>query len=157
MLTSLERLIGMPAVWQNRHMGLVERAVPDATQGRLAGLIVRRGIGGARWAENADILLLGENCIVLSQKPGRLPQTLPASFGKVCHPNGESAGMVTDVLVESAQRRILALEISPGPLYRLVGLCAYAPEYHASPGQVTVSALLPWTQLMSQLGEEENE
>lgn len=157
MLTSLNRLMGMPVVWRDRQVGLVERAAADAARQRLCGLVVRRGIGSARWVPCEDILLLGESCVVLRARPVRLPEELPEAFGRVFLTTGESAGEVTDAVLHREQRRILALEVSPGPLYRLAGRCVYAPGYHVQPGRVIVSRLLDWTQLLSQLGEEETE
>ena len=44
MLTSLNRMVGLPVVWQDRQLGYVERAVPDARARRLSGVVVRKGI-----------------------------------------------------------------------------------------------------------------
>ena len=43
MLTSLNRMVGLPVVWQDRQLGYVERAVPDARARRLSGVVVRKG------------------------------------------------------------------------------------------------------------------
>ena len=42
MLTSLERITGMPVVWKDQQVGLVEQAVADADAHRLCGLIIRK-------------------------------------------------------------------------------------------------------------------
>ena len=49
MLTSLNRIAGMPVIWQDRQIGCVERAIADASARRLRGLVIRKGIGLARW------------------------------------------------------------------------------------------------------------
>ena len=38
MLTSLNRMVGLPVVWQDRRLGYVERAVPDARARRLSAV-----------------------------------------------------------------------------------------------------------------------
>lgn len=154
MLTSLNRLIGTPAVWQDRRVGLVENAEADWKSGTLGGVLVRKGLGGARWVPGEEILLAGERCIVLHAKPGRLPPSRSQGFGHAFLSTGESAGEVTDVFLLGDSLRIAALEISPGPFYRLMGRCAYAAEYRLAAGGVMVPQLLTWAQLMSRLKEE---
>lgn len=161
MLTSLGRMTGMPVVWQDRQIGLVERAVPDARHARLDGVIVRKGIGIARWATVDDILLVGERCVVLRRKPARLPERAMGEMRRAFLTTGECAGEVTDALLEGDTLDIPALEICQGPLYRLIGQRAYAgrfyPSDHGEPGEVVIPALLTWTQLLRQLGEEDEE
>ena len=39
MLTSLNRMVGLPVVWQDRQLGYVERVVPDAHARKLCGVV----------------------------------------------------------------------------------------------------------------------
>lgn len=161
MLTSLGRMTGMPVVWQDRQIGLVERAVPDARRARLDGVIVRKGIGVAHWATADDILLVGERCVMLRRRPARLPEKLMGEMRRAFLTTGECAGEVTDVLLRGDTLDIPALEICQGPLYRLMGHRAYAgrfyPSDHGEENEVIIPTLLTWTQLLRQLGEEDGE
>lgn len=154
MLTSLNRLIGTPAVWQDRQVGLVESAVADGESGMLHGLLVRKGLGCARWSPREEIVLAGEHCVVLAAAPGRMPELQPRGFGRAFLTAGQCAGTVTDAVLQGETLRIAALEISPGPVYRLLGRCVYAREYRLAADGVMVPALLTWSQLMSRLKEE---
>ena len=55
MLTSLNRIAGMPVIWQDRQIGCVERAISDASARRLRGLVIRKGIGVLDTDPFADI------------------------------------------------------------------------------------------------------
>lgn len=159
MIVSMGRMTGIPAVWQDRQVGLVERAVPDVHMGRLDGLLIRRGIGSAKWAPADDVLLAGESCVLLKRKPSRAPSRQPTDLCRVFLTTGECVGEVTDVLLRGDTLRLCALEVCDGPLARLLGRRAYAARYCLSafgePGAVTASELLSWTQLMRYLGEED--
>ena len=156
MLTSLNRLTGLPVVWRDRQMGYVERAVADVPRMRLHGLVVRKGIGGARWSPAENILLAGKRSVVLSSRPVRMPETEPRPVRLAIHAAGGCAGEVCDVFIHGDTLQIAALEISQGPVYRLLGRCAYAPacRVHEN-GEAVVPRLLSWTQLLTQLGEED--
>ncbi len=159
MLTSLARMTGMPVVWQDRQIGSVERAVPDAYHARLSGIVLRKGIGVARWATSDDILLVGERCVMLNHKPERMPEKLEGEMRRAFLTTGECVGEVTDALLLGDTLDIPALEICQGPIYRLMGRRAYAARFHPSehgePGEVVIPELLTWTQLLRQLGEED--
>jgi len=158
MLTSLNRLIGQPVVWEGRQLGYVERAVADTKHRCLSGIIIRRGIGSARWAPLDGILMAGRLCVVLSAQPVRLPKQETADIRRAVFTSGQSAGEVCDVIIRADTLRIAALEVSQGPFYRLLGRCGYACAFGQSDGsradEVVVGPLLTWTQLLRQLGEE---
>lgn len=160
MLTSVNALIGLPAVWQDQQVGWIEQAVANPIKRRLEGLVLRRGIGSARWTDGADVLSAGRTCVLLQRKPMRLtqlPQMLPS---RAFLTTGEDAGEVTDALLDGATLQLAALEICQGPLYRLMGRRAYAADFCIRPNgdsqDVVAARLLSWTQLLRQLGEEEN-
>ena len=71
---------------------------------------------------------------------------------------GAYAGEATDWILLPDSTVFAAVEISPGPVYRLFGCCAYASDFQPGPekNSVSVPRLLTWTQLRRQLGEEED-
>lgn len=159
MLTSLNRMMGLPVVWQDQQVGFVERAVADVSTGRVAGVVMRKGIGAARWMPADGILTVGKRCLLLNRPPKRMPRGEPGRLTRAFLTTGECVGEVTDTLVDGATLRLLALEVSPGPVYRLAGIRAYADRYRVSQtgqsGDVVLARLLTWAQLLNTLGEED--
>ena len=160
MLTSLNRMVGLPVVWQYRQLGYVERAVPDARARRLSGVVVRKGIGAAKWVSSDGIAVVGSRCVLIRQKPGAVPDSQPGSLGRAFLTTGECVGEVTDMILHGDSLRLEALELSPGPVYRLLGKRAYAAQYRVGggsrEGEVVVPRLLTWAQLKRTLGEEDD-
>lgn len=159
MLTSLNRLTGLPVVWRDRQIGYVERAVADVQGMCLHGVMVRKGIGSARWSPGDSIALAGRQSVVLSRPPVRMPDAEPDVIRRAVLTTGRFAGEVSDVFIHADTLRIAALEVSQGPVYRLMGRCAYAPDGCLSrqeAGMVVVPQLLSWAQLLTQLGEGED-
>ena len=162
MLTSLNRLIGMPVVWEDRQLGYVERGVTDAAARRLRGVVVRRGIGAAKWIPSQAMKLVGSRCVLLRSGPQSMPEEQQAQPMQVCLTSGERLGQVTDGLLNGLTFRVLALEVSPGPFYRLAGKCAYAAEYRVvqaggRAGEVVVPRLQTWAEVQRSIGEEGGE
>ncbi|MBR6569464.1 MAG: hypothetical protein IKK75_03325 [Clostridia bacterium] len=158
MLTSLRQLVGMPVICQNRQLGYVEQAVAQKTEGRLEGVVIRRGIGSARWCAAEEILSAGPECVVVARRPVGAVHPCEHLPGRAYLTTGQCIGEVTDWIFQPGTFRFAALEVSPGPIYRLMGRCAYACEFRADPksGSVVVPRLLSWTQLKRQLGEEDD-
>lgn len=161
MLTSLNRLTGLPVVWRDQQMGYVERAVADVRHMCLDGVVVRRGFGSARWAPRDAILLAGRQSVVLRNRPVRMPDEEANALRRAVLTSGCCVGEVSDVVIHGDTLRIAALEVSQGPVYRLLGRCAYAAECrvkeHGEPDEVVVPPqLISWTQLLTQLGEGED-
>ncbi len=158
MLTSLNRMVGLPVIWQDTQLGYVERAVPDPTAKRLAGVVVRKGIGSAKWLPSDGILVAGTRCVLAGRKPGRMTEESVATLRQAFLTTGESAGEVTDAIILGDTLKMAALEVSPGPVYHLLGWRAYAVDFRVDrvtrPGEVVVSQLLTWAQLRRTLGEE---
>lgn len=155
---SLSRMVGMPVVLRDQQVGYVERAVVDAQCSMLDGVVVRRGIGAAKWASCGAIALLGKDCVLLKSKPVRLTERAQPTPCRVFLAAGAYAGEVTDALVSSRSLRVSALEVCQGPLYRLVGQRAYASRFRMQEdGGVVAQSLLSWAQLVKQLGEEDDE
>lgn len=154
MLMSLSRMTGMPVVWMDQHMGYVERAVMNVEKGEMDGLIVRRGMAGAKWVARGQIALIGESCVILLRRPVRMPDRLPDAPLRVFLSTGEWAGEVTDGIVNDSLS-LCALEVSRGALARLMGRSRYARHFRANGGEAIVPSLLSWAQLLGQIGEEE--
>jgi uncharacterized protein YrrD len=154
MLTTLNRLTGMPVVYGGEKIGLVERAVPDRAAERLWGLVVRNGLRAAGWIPAGGVEWMGERCIAIGQQPKPLPTGLSEPVRHVCLTDGRLVGQVADHILRSDTYRIVALEVSPGPLYRLLGKNSYAREYRFEKERVLVPQLLSWAQLNRLLEEE---
>lgn len=157
MYISLSRLTGMPVVWQDRQMGYVERAEVDDELSHMCGVVVRKGIGTARWVSCDNMLLADSRCVRSRVRPGRVPACGSAQRRQVYLHTGQCAGEVTDLFIRADTFRVAALEVCQGPLYRLAGQRAYAPGFSVGMnGMVTAHKLLSWAQLVKQLGEEDD-
>ena len=151
MLTSLNRIAGMPVVWQDRQIGCVERGIADASARRLRGLVIRKGIGAARWLPAESVRLVGRSCVLAGAKPEPLPDGLTDSMLQAYLTTGERAGQVSDALFSGLTLRLIALEVTPGPVYALLGRCAYTIAYRVirggnRAGQAMVSELMTWAE-----------
>ncbi len=163
-MTSQRRLTGMPVVSLGRLIGRVERATLTRDGRRLYGLVVRRGLGAAKWLPAGQIVELGERAVLAEGAPRRLPGDAQQRLGPVYHAQGLCLGRVADAVLHTTRLTVLALEISFGPLYQLAGRCAYATEYTVRPGQarrgaepapdVVVAELKPWQAVGALDGKE---
>lgn len=156
-LTTLNRTTGMPVILRDTCVGYVERAVPDRFYHRLEGVVVRKGIGLARWLPRADIRLIGRECVLAAKSPQRMPETEERHGVQVFLPTGQWTGMVSDAVLEGGSLCVVALEISKGPLYSLLGNRTYASSYRFAgrSGGAVVQRLLTWAQLQRLLREGE--
>ena len=160
-LTSLQRMVGLPVVWQDRQIGCVERAVPNAGARKLSGVVIRRGLGSAKWVAPDAIVMVGERCVLINRKPGHMPDGKECSLSRAFLTTGECVGEVTDAVIAGATLRLVALEVSGGPIYRLLGRRGYAADYRVrgaegKVGEVVVPKLLTWAELERLLGEEDD-
>ncbi len=154
---TLSRMAGMPAVFQNEQVGYVESALLDARDEKLDGLVIRRGIGAAKWAGSEAIAQLGSRCVILHSRPVHMPPRTQQPPGRVFLTTGVCAGDVTDAFLSSRSLCVSALEVCQGPLYRLVGQRAYAARFRLQEGGTVVAQeLLSWAQLVKHLGEEDD-
>ena len=110
----LGRLIGLPAVLGGRMLGHVERAVLTTDGRQLRGLVLRRGLGGAKWAGDGCIGVMGDVSVVLKQPPVRLPRGTDFALGVVQDESGLTLGRVTDVWISADRRDVTALEVTLG-------------------------------------------
>jgi len=156
MLLSLSRMTGMPVVWKDQHMGYVERAVADWEARRLDGLIIRKGVAGARWVLASQIEVIGSGCIILMSRPQRLRERQEESQLPVFLTNGECAGEVTDVILSGETLSVRALEVCRGPVSRLLGRRQYASGFQLNHSGAVAESLVSWAQLLGECGEEDD-
>lgn len=147
----LSSLTGLPVVLAGCIVGSVEQGVLTRDGRTLRGLILRRGMGTARWTPEEDVLLLGTVSVIVSRKPGRVPADAGFAFTSVKDTAGLYLGRVTDVWIDPVTRRSGALEVSLGPVETLNGGRLLAHTFRAcpapdDPGQVLVPAGMPLEQ-----------
>lgn len=160
MLTSLNRLIGLPVVWQDQQMGYVEKGVPDQQARRLLGVVVRRGLHAAKWIPSEGLKLVGRSCVLARVKPAAMPEEAAVELKQAYLTSGERIGRVNDGVLNGQSLQLLALEISAGPFYSLMGQSVYARQYRMilrgeQKGHVVVNSLQTWAELRRELGKEE--
>ena len=126
---SSQRLIGMCAVSGGETLGRIEHVILDASAHRLFGVVLRRGIGGAKGIPRHRVRLMGQSCVLVDGKGEKMPGKTPQQPKHVKDSTGLSLGMVTDVLLCEKSLRVIALEISFGALYYLMGQRAYVTSY----------------------------
>ena len=112
----LGRILGLPCICGERVVGHVERAVPDEMGQQVEGFIIRRGLGGAKWADRAAVTVLGDVSLILKEKPGRMPKGRDACLGAVKDESGLTLGRVTDWWISRDELNITALEVTLGLL-----------------------------------------
>lgn len=137
----LTRLLGLPVILRGRMMGRVERAVVTADGRSLRGLTLRRGLGGARWVELGQILVLGEVSVIIDTPPSRLPVDADFELHMVKDTGGMTLGWVTDTLLCLETRRVTGLEVTLGLMEELLGGRLVAREWTVVPG--TGQVLVP--------------
>lgn len=150
-MTSLRRLVGMPVVARGKLLGWVERATLTQDGKRLQGLVLRQGLGAAKWMPAEQILELGESSVLAQGAPQKLPKDAQRRLGPVYHAQGPCLGLVADALLHPERLHVLALEISYGPLYQLAGRYAYATEYSVRPALARLGAEAPREVVVSEL------
>lgn len=112
-------VVGLPAVLGERMVGRVERAVLAPDGRHLRGLVVRKGLGGAKWADRSSIYVLGQVSVVLLERPGHVPKDSSFALRTVKDTGGMTLGWVTDVYLNPYTLRVTALEVTLGLLEEL--------------------------------------
>lgn len=110
----LGSLVGLPAALDGRMVGRVEQTILTPDGHALRGVIIRHGLGGARWAEASSIRVLGDVSVILARKPRHLPRDADFTLTSVKDTSGLNLGRVTDAYVNAATFQVAALEISLG-------------------------------------------
>ena len=111
----LIRVLGLPAILGERQVGRVERAALDPQGRRLQGMLIRRGLGSARWVSRESVSVLGNVSVVLRSAPVRPPREGCFSPGRVTDESGLNLGRVTDAWLSPETLCVTALEVSLGP------------------------------------------
>ncbi len=107
-------LAGLPVILAGQARCRVERPVLEKDGKRLRGLVVRRGLGGARWVGREAIELIGQVSVIVRVRPMRLPPDTDFALGSVRDATGLTLGRVTDAWLNPETLRVEALEIVPG-------------------------------------------
>lgn len=139
----LGRLVGLPAVCGEKVVGHVERAIPDVGDGRLRGLVIRRGLGSAKWADRSAIAVLGDVSVILDARPVRVPRGGSAAWGTVKDESGLTLGRVTDLWVNPETFAITAMEITLGWVEALRGGRLIIRRWTIQPGRAEAQVLIP--------------
>lgn len=139
----LGRILGLPAVCGGRMVGHVERAIPDEDCRQVAGFVIRRGLGGARWADRSAVTVLGEVSVILREKPGRVPKGSGLSPAAVKDESGLTLGRVTDWWISRDSLEITGLEITLGLLEDLRSGRRRVSQWAVQPGEEGLTVLIP--------------
>lgn len=139
----LGRILGLPAVCGERVVGHVERAVPDESGRHVTGFVIRRGLGGAKWADRSAILVLGDVSMILRSRPGSVPKGSDVTIASVKDEGGLTLGRVTDWWIGKDSLDITALEISLGPLEDLRSGRRTVRQWTFQPGEDGIQVLIP--------------
>lgn len=110
----LNRVVGLPAILGEKRMGHVERTALTPQARQLQGLVIRRGLGGARWVSRENVAVLGDVSLVLKEAPGPLPRQIAAAATRVTDGSGLTLGRVTDAWIRPDTLEVTALEITLG-------------------------------------------
>ncbi len=128
-MTSLNRLLGLPVVFNGQKIGQIERAIVDEKGRSLHGIVVRSGIRPAKWLGAKEIAALGGVSVLCKTKPQKLPKDADFSLSRVQDTSGLRLGVVTDVLLDDETFSVFALEISSGPLDDFMRGRSYCKEF----------------------------
>lgn len=139
----LGSLVGLPAALDGQMVGRVEQTVLARDGHSLRGLVVRHGLGGAKWVDAAHIRVLGDVSVILSARPGRLPRDADFTLTSVKDTGGLNLGRVMDAYVNPATFQVTALEISLGlveelTLGRMLARSFVVRPLPEEPGQVLI-------------------
>ncbi len=139
----LGRILGLPAIWGERVVGHVERAVPDEEGKHVQGFVIRRGLGGAKWADRSAIRVLGDVSVILGEKPGRVPKGRDVTLSAVKDEGGLTLGRVTDLWVSQDNLDITALEVTLGLVEDLRSGRRTVRQWAVQMGDEGLTALIP--------------
>lgn len=110
----LGRVLGLPAVLGERMLGHVERTVLERDGQQLRGLVIRRGLGGAKWIARENIGVLGDVSVIAVHPPVRPPKDADFELQAVRDESGLTLGRVTDAWISPDTFCVTALEVTLG-------------------------------------------
>lgn len=141
-LTGMNRLIGLPVIRDGRQIGSIVRGVLKTDGRALSGLVLRDGLRASRWLDAAQIDTLGHLAVICQARPARLPRFAAYKLFRVTDADGARIGIVTDALLDESTLKVMALEISSGPLDDLIDGRFFATAFdvraHGNTGHVTI-------------------
>lgn len=138
----LGRVLGLPAILGERCVGHVESAALEQDGRRLRGLVLRRGLGGARWIPREGVGVLGDVSVVLKRPPCRPPRDADFTLQGVKDESGLTLGRVTDVWLSPKTLEVTALEVTLGPTEDLLRGRLRVLEWAVQPGENGLSQVL---------------
>ena len=136
-------MIGLPVIIEGKTAGNVMRGVLTEDGKCLRGLVMRGGIRGARWLPREQISLIGRFSVIAEGKTSRLPRRADYRLFRVSDPEGTRLGVVTDALLNEETLRVMALEISAGPLDDLLDGRWYATAFTVHAGKTRGHVTIP--------------
>ncbi|MBQ8200236.1 MAG: hypothetical protein IJZ74_00560 [Clostridia bacterium] len=139
----LGRVLGLPAILGERMVGHVERAVFAQDGRRLRGLIIRRGLGGAKWIGRDKISVLGDVSVILTERPARPPRDADFALRTVKDESGLTLGRVTDAWISTDTLAVTALEVTLGLLEDLRTGRRIVRQWAIRPGEDGAQVLIP--------------
>lgn len=136
-------MIVPPVIPDGRAGGNVIRGVPEQDGRVLRGVVIRSGPTGARWLPREQIELPGQLSLIARGEPEKAPKDAAYRLFRVTDPDGEQIGIVAETLLNEKILRVMALEISSGPIDGLIDGRRYATSFHVLPagetGHVTLA------------------
>lgn len=142
-VTGLKKMIGLPVIVDGQQTGSVLRGVLTEDGRSLRGIVLRGGLKGARWLPRDQIELVGRVSVIGQGKPQRVPKDATYRLFRVTDAEGARLGIVTDALLHEETLRVMALEISAGPLDDLIDGRWYATAYTVRPAGDTGHVTIP--------------
>ena len=115
-MTGIQGLIGLPVIKSGKTVGLLEQAVLEESGKKLHGIIVREGLGGAKWVDSEHIQTIGGVSVLVNGDLKKPPKEAAFRLGRVQDTTGLRLGTVTDALINPDTLEVEALEISNGPV-----------------------------------------
>ena len=98
-MVRLGSVTGLPVVCGGRMLGRVEQSILTPSGKSLRGMVIRKGMGGAKWLENDQILVIGGVSVLARGPAGKLPKDADFSLTSVKDASGLRLGRVTDVFL----------------------------------------------------------
>ena len=142
-MTGLKKMMGLPVIINGETAGNVMRGVLTQDGRSLRGLVMRGGLWGTRWLPREQIALVGQFSVIAQGKATRLPRNADYRLFRVSDPEGARLGVVTDALIHEETLRVMALEISAGPLDDLLDGRWYATAFTVHAGRERGHVTIP--------------
>ena len=87
-MVRLGSVTGLPVVFAGRMLGRVEQSVLTPSGKSLRGMVIRKGMGGAKWLDNEQILVIGGVSVLARGPAAKLPKDADFSLTSVKDASG---------------------------------------------------------------------